>query len=179
MNDISEQTEQSNQDFAEFTKRPKRKKVPKFLMACISIVVCLSLVFLLVFQQGWIKISWADKQDPQETPKTEAVQKEPPPAENGEIAQLRAKAEAAFFEQVQAYFAEDKSMPEKVDFFEAIMVDLGKAYYKHYVTEKNGSLEDAKNAMMQYINNFAVDFDGVAIGMSDSSAEFYAEKVVP
>jgi hypothetical protein len=179
MNDISEKTEFEGQDFSDFTKRPKRKPLPRFLIACVSIVVCLSLVFLLVFQQGWIKITWSDQKKAQDTPNTEAVQKEPPPAENGEIAQLRAKAEEAFFEQVQAYFAEDESMPEKVDFFEAIMVELGKAYYKHYVTGGKGSLEDAKNAMMEYINNFAVDFDGVAIGMSDSSAEFYAEKVVP
>lgn len=179
MNDISEKTELEGQDFSDFTKRPRKKALPRFLIACVSIVVCLSLVFLLVFRQGWVKIDWSDKQNTQETPKTEAVQKEPPPAENGEIAQLRAKAEEAFFEQVQAYFAEDESMPEKVDFFEAIMVDLGKAYYKHYVTEGKGTLEDGKNAMMEYINNFSVDYDGVAIGMSDSSAEFYAEKVVP
>ena len=179
MNDISEKTELESQDFSDFTKRPRKKALPRFLIACVSIVVCLSLVFLLVFQQGWIKISWSDQQNAQEIPKTEAVQKESPPAENGEIAQLRAKAEEAFFEQVQAYFAEDESMPEKVDFFEAIMEELGKAYYKHYLTQGKGSLEDARNAMMQYINNFSVDFDGVAIGMSESSAEFYADKVVP
>jgi hypothetical protein len=179
MSDISEQTEQTNQDFAEFTKRPKRKKLPKFLMACISIVVCLSLIFLLVFQQGWIKIDWNKQQNPSETPKTETAQKKSPPPENNEIAQLRAKAEEAFFSMIQAQFTEDKSFQEKVDYFETIMDDLGKAYYKHYVTQEKASLEDAKNAMMEYIYGFSVDFDGVPIGMSDSSAGHYAEKVVP
>jgi hypothetical protein len=179
MNEVSEKSAFEDQDFSDFTKRPKRKPLPRFLIACVSIVVCLSLVFLLVFQQGWIKISWSDKQNTQETPKTEVVQKESPPAETGEIAQLRQKAEQAFLEQVEAYFAEDETMPEKVDFFEALMEELGKAYYNHYVTQGQGSLEDARKAMIQYINNFSVDYDGVAIGMSESSADFYADKVVP
>jgi hypothetical protein len=178
------QEDQKNQDYmnsmSNFTKKPGKRTTTNKFMIWISVIVIITLTTVITFQQGWIRIERIPSQElaqEEVLPPVSSI-KQLPPSENDAIELLRGEIDIAFYEQVMAFFESGETDPEKVDRYEALMEDLGRELVNHYVHQGHGTMEDAKEAMRQYVLNFSVDFDGMPIGLSPDSADFYADTVV-
>lgn len=179
---MSVETEKKDLSNLGFTQRPKRKSF-SIVKGSVMIAALAIVIFIAVsLQQGWVTVQFhfgdraTTSVQQEETTSLDAqrVERVLPPSENETIASLREEIELAFLDQVEEYFSGGENLEEKVDRYETLMKQLGKAYYDHYVTQGYGTLDDAHDAMEEYILNFEVE----GVTLSQDSVEFYQQYIV-
>ncbi len=166
-----------------FTRRPKKQPFSIAKWSGISVVLIVVIFVTVSLQQGWMTVQFHFGGQPTSPTQNEAsiigdtqqrVERILPPSQNETIALLREEIELAFMDQIEEWFEGGDNLDEKVERYEALMEELGRAYYQHYVVQGHGTLEDAYKAMEEYVLNFEVE----GVTLSQDSVEYYQQYIV-